>query len=157
LSWKVTVRNGPQVDRARFETLDEALASARGHVAAALSEGPLGTVSAIRDFTPDKRVRARVEISGKGFMRGPEAGIDVMGDGALVAYVGAIRKQPLDAPTLDAAIESVRGALTRCADRVRPWQAAAPEYWSRSPRWGCSRCRRTRRPRRRERSPSPPR
>lgn len=113
MSWKVTVRNGPAVDRARFETLDEALDEARGRAAAVLSGGRLGPVKALREFTPGQRVQARIEISGKGFMRGPEAGIDVMGDGALVAYVGAIRKQPLDAPTLDAAIESLRDALTR--------------------------------------------
>ncbi|MGZ5311053.1 MAG: hypothetical protein ACXWFN_08765 [Solirubrobacterales bacterium] len=113
MSWKVTVRRGPKVERARFETLDEALADARGRAAAVLSGERLGTVKAIREFTPDKRVQARIEISGKGFMRGPEAGFDVMGDGALVAYVGSIRKQPLDAPTLDAAIESLREALTR--------------------------------------------
>ena len=113
MSWKVTVRHGPKVEREKFETLDEALEDARGRVAAVLSGERLGTVNAIRAFTPDKRVQARIEISGPGFMRGPEAGIDVMGDGALVAYVGAIRKQPLDAPTLDAAIESLREALTR--------------------------------------------
>jgi hypothetical protein len=113
LSWKVTVRNGPEVDRAKFETLDEALDDARARAAQALAEGNLGTVKAFRDYTPDKRVRARIEVSGKGFMRGPEGGIDVMGDGQLVAYTGAVRKQPIDAPTLDEAIEGLRAALTR--------------------------------------------
>jgi len=113
LSWRVTVRNGPKVERTKVETLEEALEDARGRVAALLSEPRLGTAKAIRSFEPGQRVKGRVEISGKGFMRGPEGGIDVMGDNELVAYTGAIRKQPLDAPTLDAAIEGLRAALTR--------------------------------------------
>jgi hypothetical protein len=113
LSWKVTVRNGPDVDRAKFETLEQALEDVRARAAQALAEGNLGTVKAFRDYTPDERVHARIGISGKGFMRGPEGGIDVMGDGRLVAYTGAIRKQPIDAPTLDDAIDGLRAALTR--------------------------------------------
>jgi hypothetical protein len=44
-------------------------------------------------------------------VRGPEAGIDVMGDGAVVVYRGAIRKQPLEADTLDEAFARLRSSL----------------------------------------------
>jgi hypothetical protein len=113
LSWSVTVRHGSDVERRRFESLDEALAEARGRAAAVLAEGGIGAASAFREYTPEKRVHARIEVSGKGLLRGPEGGIDVMGDGSLVPYTGTIRKEPLEAGTLDEAIDRLREALAR--------------------------------------------
>jgi hypothetical protein len=75
-------------------------------------EGHLKGISALRDFSPGQRVHARVELSGPGFLRGREGGIDVMGDGAVVAYKGAIRKEPLPADSLDEALDCLREALT---------------------------------------------
>ena len=112
MSWKVTVRNGPDVDRATFETLEQALEDVRARAAQALAEGNLGTVKAFRDYTPDERVHARIGISGKGFMRGPEGGIDVMGDGALVAYTGAIRKRELGGDGLEEGLQRLQQALS---------------------------------------------
>jgi hypothetical protein len=67
----------------------------------------------LREFTPDQRVAARIEVSGPGVIRSPEGGIDVMGDGALIAYTGAIRKEPIAADSLDDAIRRLRDELTR--------------------------------------------
>jgi hypothetical protein len=111
VSWKVTVRHGSEVQRSHFETLEAALDSARGEVASVLTEGRLGTVRMLREFTPDLRVHARVEISGPGLLWGPEGGLDVMGDGAVVAYTGAIRKRQVGADTLDEAFERLRERL----------------------------------------------
>ena len=110
-AWKVTVRRGPKVTRDGYDSLDEALAAAREAADRTRREGRLPAINALRDFTPDQRVQCRVEVSGKGFLRAPEAGIDVMGDGSIVPYTGAIRKQRLEASGLDEAIESLRGAL----------------------------------------------
>jgi len=99
------------VEKESCESLEEALAEARGRAAEVLAGGRLGTVQAFRDHTPDQRVQARIEVSGKGLLRGPEAGIDVMGDGSLVPYTGAIRKRPFEASTLDEAIDGLRRAL----------------------------------------------
>jgi hypothetical protein len=109
--WRVTERHGSEVTKGKFDTLDEALEHARDRVYAALTEGRLGTVRMLREFTPDQRVACRVEISGTKLMRGPEAGIDVMGDGSVVAYTGAVRKRPLPADTLDEAFTAVHEAL----------------------------------------------
>ncbi len=76
-----------------------------------LSEGRLGSVSAFREYTPDRRVQARIEVSGKGLLRGPEAGLDVMGDGSLVPYRGTIFKRALQAESVDEAIERIRESL----------------------------------------------
>ena len=113
MSWKVTVRHGSKVGRENFRTLDEAIAEARDRVEAIRREDRLHPVNVLREFTPDQRVAARIEISGPGLIRSPEGGIDVMGDGALVAYTGAIRKEPITADSLDEAIQRLGDALAR--------------------------------------------
>lgn len=109
--WRLTIRRSSKVRRGRFGSLDEALTAAREEIEAVRSEGGLPPISVIRDFQPGQRVEARIEVSGPGLLRGPEAGFDVMGDGALVTYSGSIRKQMIPADSLDGAIESVRAAL----------------------------------------------
>ena len=111
MSWKVTVRHGSQVKRERFETLEEALGEARDRVDRVRREGGLPEISAFRDYAPDQRVHARIEISGPGLIRSPEGGLDVMGDGSVVTYRRAIRKQPLGATSLDDAFARLREAL----------------------------------------------
>ena len=109
--WRVTARHGSQVDKASFDSLDEALAEARSRAAAVLAEGGLGAAKGFRDYAPDERVDARIEVSQKRLIGGAEAGLDVMGDGSLVPYRGAIRKQRLEAATLDDAIERIADVL----------------------------------------------
>jgi hypothetical protein len=67
----------------------------------------------LREFTPEDQVNARIEISGPGLIRAPEGGIDVMGDGKAIAYTGTIRKERIDADSLDDAFERLRDALAR--------------------------------------------
>jgi hypothetical protein len=56
-------------------------------------------------------VAARIEISGPGLIRSPEGGIDVMGDGTAIAYTGTVRKEPIDADSVDQAFERLGEAL----------------------------------------------
>jgi hypothetical protein len=111
VSWKVTVRDGSNVGREKFATLDEAIDEARRQVEEVRREGGLPAISAFREHPPDQRVHARIEISGPGLIRHPEGGIDVMGNGHAIAYTGAIRKEPLDAASLDEAIDRLQAAL----------------------------------------------
>jgi hypothetical protein len=111
LSWKVTVRRGSSVGREKFSSLDEAIAGARRRVDEIRREDRLPPISFIRDFSPDQRVAARIEISGPGLIRSPEGGIDVMGNGEAIAYTGAVRKERIDAETLDEAFERLGEAL----------------------------------------------
>src|SRR5262249_54804297 len=111
LSWKVTVRHGSSVGRERFGTLDEAIDEARRRVDEVRREGGLPAISAFREHTPGQRVEARIEISGPGLIRSPEGGIDVMGNGHAIAYTGAIRKETIEANTLDEAFVHLREAL----------------------------------------------
>jgi hypothetical protein len=74
-------------------------------------EGPLDEINALRDFGPGARVHARLELSTGGLFRGREAGVDVMGDGALVPYVGVVRKRGLEPRDGETAFDAVRRAL----------------------------------------------
>jgi hypothetical protein len=113
VSWKVTIRHGSRVRREKFDSLDEAIADARLRVAEVQREGRLPHVSMLREFTPEEQVQARIEISGPGLLRSPEGGIDVMGDGKAIAYTGAVRKERIDAGSLEDAFERLRDALAR--------------------------------------------
>jgi hypothetical protein len=84
------------VERKRFDSLEAAIGSLRTRAESIRGEGPLGSVKAFREYGPEQRVAARLEISTGGFMRGRDAGLDVMGDGSLVPYAGGLRKRPLD-------------------------------------------------------------
>ena len=109
--WKVTVRDGSDVDSEKFDSLDEALDDARRRVEEVRREGGLPAISVFRTHAPDQRVHARIEISGPGLFRAREGGIDVMGDGTAIPYTGAIRKEQIDAASLDEAFERLKGAL----------------------------------------------
>lgn len=104
----LTIRHGPRVDRERFQDLDEAIASLRARAAEIQAEGPLDGVKAFRDYGPEKRVAGRVELSTGGWLRGRDAGIDVMGDGSLVPYAGGMSKRKLNT---EAPFEAVREEL----------------------------------------------
>ena len=108
----MTERHGSEVTKGKFDTLDEALQHARDHVDAVLREGRLGTVSMLREFTPDVRVQARIEISTARFLSGTDAGVDAMVDGTVLAYRGGINREVLGADTLDEAFERLREALS---------------------------------------------
>jgi hypothetical protein len=112
VSWKVTVRHGSKVDRKKLGTLNEAIDETRRRVDEVKREGRLPTIDVMRKFTPDKRVQARIEISGPGLLRTAEGGIDVMGDGSVIAYTGAIRKRTIEADSLDEACERLGEELS---------------------------------------------
>ena len=94
--WTLTVRHGPKVERERFDSLDEAIASMRARAEEIRGAGPLGSVKAFREYEPGQRVAGRVELSTGGWLRGRDAGVDVMGDGSLVPYAGGLSKRRLD-------------------------------------------------------------
>ena len=112
MRWRVTERHGSEVTKGKFDTLDEALEHARDRVDAVRREGRLGTISMLREFTPDQRVKARIEISADRLFGGADAGIDVMGNGAVIAYRGGINREVLDADSLDQAFERLRESLS---------------------------------------------
>jgi hypothetical protein len=111
LSWRLTVRHGSEVKREQFESLDEAIAELQRTAEAIQDQGPLDEVKMIRTYEPERRVHARLEITGQGWIRRPEAGVDVMGDGRLVPYRGGIFKEQLEPGGRSTAYDAVRAAL----------------------------------------------
>lgn len=111
VAFRLTVRHGPKVERASFDGLDEAIAAMERRAEEIRGEGPLAGIRTLRDYEPGERVHARLELSTGGVLRGREAGVDVMGDGALVPYAGVVRKRRLEPGDGETAFEAVRGAL----------------------------------------------
>jgi len=108
---KLTIRHGPEVSRKGFDDLDAALEGARQEVEALRAEGPLKKVSMLREFEPASQVHARLEISGKGLIRPPTAGLDLRGDGSLVAFSGSLAREELEPTDGETPFELVRRAL----------------------------------------------
>jgi hypothetical protein len=112
-AWTLTVRHGSRVERERLETLEDAVAEMQRRAEEIRAEGPLEEVSMLRDFAPADQVQARLEISGKGVLRPPTAGVDVRGDGRVVAYRGGMRRQEIEPRRSETAFDAVRRSLAR--------------------------------------------
>ncbi|MDQ2700670.1 MAG: hypothetical protein M3Y23_05005 [Actinomycetota bacterium] len=109
--WKVTVRIDSDVSRQGFEDLDSAIAAAEAAADEALADGPMESVTAFRDYSPDQLVKARIEISGKGLLSAPTAGLDIQGDGGMLAFKGAVIRKPLEANSRKEVFAAIRQAL----------------------------------------------
>jgi hypothetical protein len=110
-AWKLTVRNGSEVEHVSFDELDGAVAAMRERAMEIRAAGPVEGVSTLRDFAPGDRVRARLQLSGKGLLRKAVAGIDVRGDGTFMPYRGSVRREELDASSDSTPFETVRKTL----------------------------------------------
>lgn len=111
--WKLTIRDGADVEHVEFDDLDEAVAALRGRALQIRAEGPAEPVSALRDFSPEDQVRARLQLSGKGWLRKPVAGVDVRGDGTFMPFRGSVRREELDPSGHETPFETVRETLER--------------------------------------------
>lgn len=109
--WKLTVRNGSEVEHAGFDDLEEAVAAMRGKAMEIRSEGPAKPVRSLRDFKPGDQVRARLQLTGRGFLRKPTAGIDVRGDGTFMPFRGGVGREELDPADHETPFELVRETL----------------------------------------------
>jgi len=110
-AWKLTIRHGSEVSHVGFDDLGEAVASMRERALAIRAEGPRKTASMIREFKPEDQVHARLELSGRGLLRKPVAGVDVRGDGAFMPYRGGLGREELDPSGHDTPFDLVRETL----------------------------------------------
>ena len=83
----------------------------RATAEAVIAEGPLPERKMIRTYEPEKQVAARLEISTGGWLGGGTAGVDVMGDGRVVAFRGGVVRRELDPKSGETAYDAVRKAL----------------------------------------------
>jgi hypothetical protein len=80
------------------------------------AEGPLRTASMLRDIEPGQQVHARLQLSGKGWLRRMVAGVDVKGDGTFVPYRGGMRREELDPTDYETPFDAVRETLEPLRD-----------------------------------------
>jgi hypothetical protein len=112
-AWKLTVRHGSDVKHESFEDLDEAVATMRERALAIRAEGPVKVVSALRDFEPEQQIHARLQLSGKGWLRKRVAGVDVRGDGTFMPFRGGVTREELDPTDYETPFDAVRETLER--------------------------------------------
>ena len=105
------MRHGSRVRRESFDDLNGAVAAMERAVDEVRAEGPLQGVKVLREFEPGERVAARIELSTGGWLRGREAGVDVMGDGSVVPYSGGMGRRQLEPLPDESAFEAVRREL----------------------------------------------
>lgn len=112
-AFRLTIRHGPKVAREEHATLAEAVAALQGHTERIRAEGDLPRVSMLRTYESGDRVNARLEISTGGPLRSRDAGLDVMGNGALVPFRGGLFRRPLEPAEGETPYDAVAGALRR--------------------------------------------
>ena len=114
--WKLTVRDGSDVRHVGFDDLGEAVATMRERALEIRARGPAKRISALREFEPGDQVRARLQISGRGLLRKPVAGVDVRGDGTFMPFAGGLARDELDPSERETPFDLVRETL-EAADR----------------------------------------
>ena len=65
----------------------------------------------LRDYAPGDQVQARLQISGRGLLRKPVAGVDVRGDGTFMPYSGGVGREELDPSGHETPFDLVRETL----------------------------------------------
>ena len=110
-SYRVTVRNGARVERARHDDLGAALGAieARGRELEKGAQREPAGGALMRRIEPVKQVVARLEVAGPGRLRG---GVDVRGDGSSEAYTGRLRRQLVEQRRGESAYGALRRALS---------------------------------------------
>jgi hypothetical protein len=115
IAWRLTIRNGSQVDRERHDDGDEAftaLEAALRPLAASTHRGATRVFG--REIEPVQQVVARAGLSGPGGARG---GIDVRGDGSAEAWTGRLRRGLIEQLPKESAYDALRRTLDSRSNR----------------------------------------
>jgi hypothetical protein len=83
----------------------------RERALAVRAEGSPEPASMLRELSPADQVHARLQLSGRGLLRRPVAGVDVRGDGTFVPFRGGLRRVELDPSAHDTPFDLVRETL----------------------------------------------
>jgi hypothetical protein len=109
-SWRLVVRVGGRVERARFGSLAEALdeLESRGRALQGETRAKPIDTKVLGRFEPADQVAARLELRGPGRAR---AGLDVRGDGSVAAFTGRVRRQAVEERGTESSYEALRRVL----------------------------------------------
>ncbi|WP_028063118.1 hypothetical protein [Solirubrobacter soli] len=106
MSYRLTVRRGPQVEKATRDTLTEALDTLEAYATTATRRNAVEFVS--RRYEPGDLVALRIELKGDGV----RAGLDVHGDGTAVAWTGRLRRAVIEPERGESPLDALRRAVT---------------------------------------------
>jgi hypothetical protein len=106
VSYQVTVRRGPKVEKLKHESLDEAIDTLAHHARFVPRRQGVDFVN--RRYEPEDLVAARIELKGSGV----RAGVDVRGDGSMIAWTGRMRREEIERRSGESAADALRRALT---------------------------------------------
>jgi hypothetical protein len=110
VSWRITVRTGPKVERLRAEDVEEALDAVELHGRAAANTERRGAVDTrVRRYEAGDQVAARVELRGPGV----NVGVDVRGNGGVQAWTGRVRRRPLELEDGETPFEALRRVVAQ--------------------------------------------
>jgi hypothetical protein len=112
----LTVRAGADVEHDAFDDLAEAVASMRERALRIRAEAPPKSTTVLGTYKPEDQVQGRLELSGRGLLHKPTAGIDVKGDGTFVPYRGGLKREELDPSGHDTPFDLVRETLEGTTD-----------------------------------------
>jgi hypothetical protein len=110
-AWKLSVRNGADVEHDSFDDLGAAVSAMREQALRIRAEAPPKTANLVKTFKPEDQVTARLELTGRGLLHRPIAGVDVRGDGTFVPFRGGLRREELDPSGHDTPFDLVRETL----------------------------------------------
>jgi hypothetical protein len=111
-SYRLKIRNGPKVEKERYDDLDSALTAveARGRELSGSSHEDAVGGHLIRRIEPVQQVTARIQLAGP---RGLRAGIDVRGDGSAEAWTGWLRRQVVEQQSGESPYDALRRTTRR--------------------------------------------
>lgn len=112
-SYRLTVRDGPKVERARFDALDAALRALETRLERLATRPPRAAVDLrVRRFEPVAQVVARAELSGpQRLAPRVRAGIDVRGDGSVEAWTGRAARRVVEQRDGESPLAALRRVL----------------------------------------------
>jgi hypothetical protein len=116
-SYRLTLRDGPRVTRARFPTLTAALDALEAHVAALGGRPARDAVDLrVRRIEPVAQVVGRAELSGpERLLPRVRAGLDVRGDGSTEAWTGRASRSVIALQDGESPVAALRRVLERAA------------------------------------------
>ena len=111
--YRLLVRTGPRVERARFDALDAALDALEERVAQLTLRPRRATIDVkTRSFSPAQQVVARAELSGpERLLPRVRAGVDVRGDGSTEAWTGRASRRLVEQRDGESAAAALRRVL----------------------------------------------
>lgn len=111
--YRLTVRDGPKVERSQHATLDGALDALAVRVAELLGRPPRGPIDTrLRRFEPAAQVVARAEVRGpQRLLPRVRAGVDVRGDSSAEAWTGRTSRRVVEQRPGESPVAALRRAL----------------------------------------------